>query len=139
MVAAPAATSTYSDQLDKTAPGPPPRWELSSPITAAMNPHEIPVTAPSTAARRDPAAPGRLPRPRPTTRTAATTAAVTSPDTSQDEPGACSRPAEGEATRRNTPMPADMAAAASQSRHRTRPEPWRWPGSRTRTPARPPR
>ena len=57
MVAAPAATSTYSDQLDKTAPGPPPRCELSSLITAAMNPHEIPVTAPSTAARRDPAAP----------------------------------------------------------------------------------
>ena len=52
MVTAPAASSRYSDQAEKTAPGPAPRCELSSLMTAAMNPQEIPVAAPSTAARR---------------------------------------------------------------------------------------
>src|SRR5580693_9447832 len=52
MVTAPAATSTYSDHAETMAPGPPPRCELSSLMTAAMNPHEIPVAAPSAAARR---------------------------------------------------------------------------------------
>ena len=38
MVAAPAAMSRYSDQLDKMAPMPSPRCELSSLMTAAINP-----------------------------------------------------------------------------------------------------
>jgi hypothetical protein len=120
MVTAPAAISTYSDQVEKTAPGPPPRCALSSLMTAAMNPHEIPVAAPSTAARRPRDAPGRRPRPDATASAAATTPAMTSPASSQEEPGACSRPPDGAARRRNTPIPADMAAAASRSRPVTR-------------------
>ena len=50
-MAAPAAISRYSDQLVTNAPMPSSRCELSSLMTAAMNPHEIPVAAPSTAAR----------------------------------------------------------------------------------------
>ena len=59
MVAAPTTTRTYGDQLAKMAPIPSPRCELSSLITAATKPHEIPVAAPSSAARRDRDAPGR--------------------------------------------------------------------------------
>ena len=81
-----------------------------------MNPHEIPVAAPSTAARRPRGAAGRRPSPKATGSAAATTPAVTSPASSQEDPGACSRPPDGAARRRNTPIPADMAAAASQSR-----------------------
>jgi hypothetical protein len=36
----------HGDQLEKMAPRPPSRCELSSLMTAAMNPHEIPVAAP---------------------------------------------------------------------------------------------
>ena len=92
-------------------------------MTAAMNPHEIPVAAPSTAARRPRGAPGRRPRPNATARAATTTLAVTSPASSQEDPEACSRPPDGAASRRNTPSPADMAAAASQSRPVTRRDP----------------
>jgi hypothetical protein len=92
-------------------------------MTAAMNPHEIPVTAPSMAARRPGDALGRRPCPKATARPASTTPAVTSPATSQEEPAACSRPPDGDARRRNTPTPADMPAAASQSRRWTRREP----------------
>ena len=42
---------------------------------------------------------------------------------SHEEPGACSRPPDGDAKRRNKPIPADMAAAASQSRCLTRRDP----------------
>jgi len=52
MVTAPATRSTYSDQAETMALRPSPRCELSSLMTAAMNPHVIPVAAPSTAARR---------------------------------------------------------------------------------------
>ena len=50
---------------------------------------------------------------------ASTTPDVTRPASSHEEPGACSRPPDGDARRRNTPIPADMAAAASQSRRLT--------------------
>jgi hypothetical protein len=59
IVPAPAAISTYGDQLETMAPMPSPRCELSSLMTAATKPHEIPVAAPSTAARRDRDALGR--------------------------------------------------------------------------------
>ena len=85
-------------------------------MTAAMNPHEIPVADPSTAARRDRDAPGRPRSPKATARAASTTPPVTRPASSQEEPGACSRPPDGAASRRNTPIPADMPATASQSR-----------------------
>src|SRR5205807_3326423 len=88
MVTAPAAISTYSDQAETTAPGPPPRCELSSLMTAAMNPHEIPVAAPSTAARRPRGAPGRRPRPNATASAATTMPAVTSPASNHADPGA---------------------------------------------------
>ncbi len=88
IVAAPAAMSRYSDQLVTMAPRPPPRCELSSLITAAMKPHEIPVATPSTPARRVPEAPGRRPSPKATIKAASTTAAVTRPATSHAEPGA---------------------------------------------------
>jgi hypothetical protein len=120
MVTTPAASSTYSDQAEKTAPGPPPRCALSSLMTAAMNPHAIPVAAPSTAARRPLGAPERRPRPNATARAASTTPTVTSPASSHEDPGACSRPPDGAASRRNAPIPADIAAAASKSRHVTR-------------------
>ena len=86
-------------------------------MTAATKPQEIPVAAPSTAARRDGDAPGRLPEP-------TATAASTTPgrDQAGQQPrgaGACSRPPDGDARPRNTPIPTDMAAAASQSRRRT--------------------
>ena len=123
MVAAPAAISTYSDQLDKMAPAPSSRCELSSLMTAAMNPHEIPVAAPSTAARRVPDAPGQRPRPTATATARSTTPTVPRPAISHEEPGACSRPPDGDATLRKIPIPAAMAAAASQSRRLTRPEP----------------
>jgi hypothetical protein len=123
MVAAPATMSRYSDQLEKTAPTPSSRRELSSLMTAAMNPHEIPVATPSTAARREPDAPGRWPSPTATATASSTTPTVARPAISHEEPGACSRPPDGDATRRKTPIPADMAAAASQSRPLTRPEP----------------
>src|ERR1700689_3983603 len=42
----------YRLQLDRIEPAPFPRWELNSLITAATKPQAIPVTAPSTAARR---------------------------------------------------------------------------------------
>jgi hypothetical protein len=58
VVAAPATMSTYSDQLEAMAPAPSPRCELSSLITAATKPHEIPVAHPSAAARRDRDVPG---------------------------------------------------------------------------------
>src|ERR1700720_4486878 len=48
------------------APMPPPRCELSSLITAATKPQEIPVAQPSTAARRDRDMPGGLPGPKAT-------------------------------------------------------------------------
>ena len=105
------------------APMPSPRCELSSLITAAMNPHEIPVADPSTAARRDADAPGRPRSPKATATAVSTTPAVTRPASSQEEPGACSRPPDGAASRRNTPIPADMAAAASQSRSLGRRDP----------------
>jgi hypothetical protein len=123
MVAAPAAMSRYSDQLVTNAPMPLSRCELSSLMTAAMNPQEIPVAAPSTAARRVPDAPGRRPSPKATARAMSATPAMTRPATSHEKPGACSRPPDGDATRRKTPIPADMTAAASQSRRLTRPEP----------------
>ena len=133
IVAAPAAMSTYSDQLEKTAPMPSSRCELSSLMTAAMKPHETPVAAPSTAARRVPPPwppgrrvpepPGRRPRPEVAATARPATPAVARPATSQEKPGACSRPPDGDATRRKTPIPADMAAAASQSRRLIRPEP----------------
>ncbi len=88
-------------------------------MTAATKPHEIPVAAPSTAARRARDTPGRLPGPRATARASSTTPEVTRPASHQDEPGACSRPPEGDAKKRNRPIPADIAAAASQSRRFT--------------------
>jgi hypothetical protein len=81
------------------------------------------VATPSTAARRDPDAPGRLPSPWATARAADTAPAVTRPASSHEEPGACSRPPDGDARRKNKPMPTDMAAAASQSRRLTRRDP----------------
>ena len=47
IVAAPATRSTYGDQVVTRASMPSPRCELSSLMTAAMNPHEIPVADPS--------------------------------------------------------------------------------------------
>jgi hypothetical protein len=120
IVAAPATRSTYSDQVEKIAPGPSPRWELSSLMTAATKPHAIPVAAPSNAARRDGGAPGRLPGPKATARAASTTPNVSRPASSHEEPGACSRPPDGDARPRNRPIPADIAAAASKSRFLTR-------------------
>ena len=81
------------------------------------------MAAPSTAARRVPVTPGRRPSPKATARASSTTPTVPRPATSQAEPDACRRPPDGDATRRKTPIPADMAAAASQSRYVTRPEP----------------
>ena len=43
------------------------------------------------------------------------TPTVPSPASHHQEPGACSRPLDGDARRRNRPIPADMATAASQS------------------------
>jgi hypothetical protein len=63
--------------------------------------------------------PGPLPGPKATAKAASTTPNVTRPDSSHSEPGACSRPPDGEASHKNMPMPADMAAAASQSRRFT--------------------
>ena len=123
IVAAPATMSTYSDQAETMAPTPPSRCELSSLMTAAMNPHAMPVAAPSSAARRERDLPGRPSSPKATARAASTTPAVASPASSHEWPAACSRPPEGDARLRNTPRPADMAAVASQSRRFTRREP----------------
>ncbi len=119
MVAAPTTMSTYGDQLETMAPMPSPRCELSSLITAATKPQEMPVAHPSTAARRDRDVPGRLPGPKATASPRSTIPKVDKPASHQEGPGACSRPPEGAARRRNRPTPADMATAASQSRRLT--------------------
>jgi hypothetical protein len=119
IVAAPTTTRTYGDQLEKMAPMPSPRCELSSLITAATNPQEIPVAVPSSAARRDRDARARPPGPKATPRISRTIPRVIRPASHQEEPGACGRPPEGDARWRNRLIPADMATAASQSRRLT--------------------
>src|SRR5580692_1261054 len=113
----------YRLQLDRIEPAPFPRWELNSLITAAIKPQAIPVTAPRTAARRCPDAGDLWRSPEASASPASTTAMVASPASHHKEPGACSRPPEGEAANRSRLSPADIAAAASQSRRLTRPEP----------------
>jgi hypothetical protein len=119
MVRAPPPTRTYSDQLETMAPRPSPTRELNSLMTAASNPQQIPVAAPSSAARRDRVTrrghTGARVRPsRDSTATVVTTAA-----SHRSEPGACSRPPDGAATHKNAARPIDIAAAASQSRRWT--------------------
>ena len=95
---------------------PAPVCELSSLITAATNPHEMPVATPSVAALRagDGAAPRRM-------GVNATTVATRGQSEGGDprEPPRGGRawrwPPEGLAVKRKTPSPAAMAAAANQS------------------------
>src|SRR5258708_9630966 len=115
MVAAPTTMSTYGDQLETMAPMPSPRCELSSLITAATKPQEMPVAHPSTAARRDRDVPGRLPGPKATASPRSTIPKVDKPASHQEGPGACSRPPEGAARRSNRPTPPDIAPAATPS------------------------
>ena len=85
-------------------------------MTAATKPQAIPVAEPSSAARREGVAPGRFPILKATATAASTTPSVTSPASSHEEPAACSRPPDAEASRKNTATPADIATAPSQSR-----------------------
>src|SRR5579863_4569634 len=95
---------------------PAPVCELSSLITAARNPHEIPVATPSVAALR--AGDGDVPRRRGVNATMVATSArprAEIPANHHEAAGACRCPPEGLAVKRNTPRPAAMAAAANQS------------------------
>ena len=81
-------------------------------MTAAMNPQLTPVAMPRKAARR-------VAEPPLDAATAApATAAVARPPSHHDKAGACGWPCDGEAARRNTLTPADIATAASHSCHR---------------------
>src|ERR1700692_2266610 len=100
---------------------PEPVCELSSLITAARNPHEIPVATPSVAALR--AGDGGAPRRRGVNATAVATMArprAETPANHQEAAGAWRWPPEGLAVKRKTARPAAMAAAASQSWRATR-------------------
>src|SRR5258708_8040039 len=88
MVAAPTTMSTYGDQLETMAPMPSPRCELSSLITAATKPQEMPVAHPSTAARRDRDVPGRLPVPTAMANPTSTIPTLDNPAIHQPGPGA---------------------------------------------------
>src|SRR5579863_4780002 len=95
---------------------PAPVWELSSLITAATNPQEIPVATPRVAALRagDGAAPRRMGVNATMVATRASPSAET-PANHHEAAGACRCPPDGLAVKRKTPSPIAMAAAANQS------------------------
>src|ERR1700676_130311 len=97
-------------------PKPAPVWELSSLITAATKPHEMPVATPSVAAFRA----GEGGEPRRMGVKATTVATSASPraeiPANHHEAGWAWRcPPEGVAVKRTTPRRAAIAAAANQS------------------------